>query len=287
MKNFALGRYIPYKGLAHRIDPRAKIFITLLVMVAIFMPYPSWEMTALMQGICLITCTLIAIISHVSPAKMLSGMKTLWFMILIVALLYILVPYRNPRLPLAFNMFGWRDVYWDSFAESGRIFLRLFMMLELSLALTTSTSPLNLTYGIEWYMYPLKFIGFPSHIVAMTISLALRFIPTILDDVERIIKAQASRGVDFKGGLGRKFRAIVSLIIPLFVSSFTRSAELADAMEVRGYDPKGKRTRYEKLTFKWYDILLVIFFMAFLAAFITLTAMKFDIFVEWFGLGVH
>ena len=118
---------------------------------------------------------------------------------------------------------------------------------------------MDLTYAFEWYMTPLKVIRFPVHEIAMTLSIALRFIPTLLDETDRIMKAQASRGVDFNHGrLGKWFKAIISLIIPLFVSAIQRSEELSDAMEARGYDPRAKRTRFRKLTFSWRDIIAFI-----------------------------
>ena len=111
-----------------------------------------------------------------------------------------------------------------------------------------------MTYGLEWYMSPLKIIHFPAHEIAMTISIALRFIPTILEETERIIKAQKSRGVDLEEGkLKEKIGAIISLLIPLLISSFQRSEELSDAMEARGYNPSAKRTRYRVLKFKLSD----------------------------------
>ena len=288
MNSFALGRYVPYDGLLHRMDPRAKVFIMIALMVAIFMPYSSWEMTALMQGICLIICTGIAIGAHLHPGRFFASLKSMWFMVLFILAIYIIAPYSTPSLPEAFPLWGNRIVYWDSFAEAGRVILRLLMMLELALSLSATTSPLDLTYALEWYLYPLKLIGFPSHIVAMTIALALRFIPTILEDAQRILKAQASRGVDFSSArIGRKFKALVSLIIPMFVSSFSRSEELADAMEVRGYDPKGKRTRYKKLKFTFIDIFFAVLVALFLAGTIVLAITKFDFFVGLFGMGVH
>ena len=119
---------------------------------------------------------------------------------------------------------------------------------------------MDLTYAFEWYMTPLKLIRFPVHEVAMTLSIALRFIPTLLDETDRIMKAQASRGVDFNhGGLFKRFKAVMSLIIPLFVSAIQRSEELSDAMEARGYNPRDKRTKYRKLMFGWRDIIAFLF----------------------------
>ena len=147
-------------------------------------------------------------------------------------------------------------MYWLSIYDSAYIILRLVIMMSLMMILTSTTKPMDLTYALEWYMTPLKLIKFPVHEIAMTLSIALRFIPTLLDETDRIMKAQSSRGVDFNhGGILKKFKAGVSLILPLFISAIERSEELANAMEVRGYDPSAKRTRYRKLTFSWRDII--------------------------------
>jgi energy-coupling factor transport system permease protein len=132
-------------------------------------------------------------------------------------------------------------------------------MISLTTILTTTTKPLDLTYGLESLMSPLKRVKFPAHEIAMTISIALRFIPTLLEEADKIIKAQASRGVDLaEGKLKDKITALISLIIPLFISSFQRSEELANAMEARGYDPAGVRTRYRILALKRRDVIALI-----------------------------
>lgn len=121
-------------------------------------------------------------------------------------------------------------------------------MIMVTTILTASTKPLDLTLAIEDLLSPLKRFGFPAHEIAMMISIALRFIPTLIDETNRIMKAQASRGVDLKeGSFKEKIVAILSLIVPLFVSSFQRAEELADAMEARGYVPSATRTRYKQL----------------------------------------
>jgi energy-coupling factor transport system permease protein len=141
-------------------------------------------------------------------------------------------------------------------------------MIALTLIITASTRPLDLTYAIEWYLTPWKIIRFPSHEVAMTMSIALRFIPTLLEETYRIMKAQASRGVDFvHGKLKEKLRAIVSLIVPLFISAFQRSEELANAMEARGYDPSATRTRYRELTWHRRDFVALVMMLVYLGGF--------------------
>jgi energy-coupling factor transport system permease protein len=147
-------------------------------------------------------------------------------------------------------------------------------MIALTMVLTSTTKPMDMTYAFEWYLSPLKLIKplkFLAHEIAMTLSIALRFIPTLLDETERIMKAQASRGVDFNhGGLFKRFGAVIALIIPLFVSALERSEELANAMIVRGYDPRAKRTRYRLLRFSWRDIIAFLFIGALFAGIIVL-----------------
>ena len=128
---------------------------------------------------------------------------------------------------------------------------RIFIMIISTTLLTSTTKPMSLAKGIEDLLLPLKLIKVPVHIIAMIISIALRFIPTLLEETQRIMKAQSSRGVDFKNGsIKSKVKALITLIIPLFVSSFTKAEELGNAMETRGYDPYAKRTRYRVLKIK-------------------------------------
>jgi energy-coupling factor transport system permease protein len=287
MSSFTMGRYIPYNTFLHRMDPRAKIFALIVMMVAVFMPFVSWEMVAVMSGIALVIINALLLCSRMSLHQLFASLKSLWIMVIFLLIIYIVTPRNNTSLGVAFSIYNY-PIYWDSFAEAGRILMRLMLMIELSLILTATTKPLDLTYALEWYMIPLKWIGFPSHVVAMTITLALRFIPTILEDVNRIMKAQASRGVDFEHGkLGAKFRAIISLIVPLFVSSFIRSDDLANAMECRGYDPQLKRTRYRKLHFSWMDLFLVLLAAGFATLFIYVSVTHFDGFLTWFNIGTH
>ena len=180
-------------------------------------------------------------------------------LVIFLMIIYIFVPTNNPKLPVAFTI-GSLEVHWDAFCQAGYIVMRLILMISLTMILTSTTKPMDMTYAFEWYMTPLKPIRFPVHEIAMTLSIALRFIPTLLDETERIMKAQASRGVDFNhGGIFKRFGAIIALIIPLFVSALERSEELANAMIVRGYDPRAKRTRYRLLRFSWRDIIAFLF----------------------------
>ena len=267
MNNLTFGRYSPYNTFIHKLDPRNKILLLILLVVAIFLRFSVYSTTLIVSGLLLIFLVTLMLISRVSVASLLKGLIGMWFLILFLLLIYILIP--TTKNHEAFRLWNY-PIYWDSFYMCGYIVLRLLLMLGLTMVLTSTTKPMDLTYGLEWYMSPLKIIKFPAHIIAMIISIALRFIPTLLDETNRIMKAQASRGVDFShGGPHKRFKAVISLIIPLLVSAFQRSDELADAMEIRGYDPNAKRSRYHKLSFSWRDIIAFIIGAGIFAAILT------------------
>ena len=276
--SFAIGRYVPYNSFLHRMDPRAKIMATIFLMVAVFMNYPNWSMRLLMGCIIFLFLCVLLYVSRMSLRSILSSLRPLWFTLVFLLLIYIAVPQQNNTLGIAWDLNGW-VVYWDSFAEAFRIIMRFVMTIMLTMILTATTKPLDLTYAVEWYLSPLKVFNFPAAEIAMMLSIALRFIPTLLEDSDRIMKAQASRGVDFKHGrIMARITGITSLIIPLFVSSFMRSEDLAEAMECRGYDPRAKRSRYRKLSFSWGSLAGLMLCAAIMAGFITISAMRIDFF---------
>ena len=253
MDSLSFGRYVPYNTFVHRLDPRSKIMFLILLMVAIFMPFSVWTTSVIFSFIHLILVLVLMAISKVSFIKLFKSLKAMWVMVLFLLLIYVFIPNSSYTLP-AFKI-GDYQIYYDGFMQCFYIVMRLILILCITMILTSTSKPLDLTFAFEWYMTPLKIIKFPVHIIAMMLSIALRFIPTILDEANRIMKAQESRGVDFShGGLFKRFKALISLFIPLIVSAFDRSEQLADAMESRGYDPKGKRTRYKVLSFKLRDL---------------------------------
>ena len=262
MNNITFGRYSPYNTFTHRLDPRNKLFIVVLLMVTIFFQFHVWSTTLLLSGAYLIIFVTIMLISRVSFIDLFKSLKSMWFLIIFLLAVYIFIP--NSTYTMEWYRFNDSyAIYWDSLYQCGYIILRIILMITLTMVLTSTTKPMDLTYAFEWYMTPLKLIKFPVHEIAMTLSIALRFIPTLLDETNRIMKAQASRGVDFnRGGLFKRFKAVISLIIPLFVSAIQRSEELSDAMEARGYDPRAKRTRYRRLMFGWRDIIALLLGLA-------------------------
>lgn len=246
MKNITLGRYLPYDTWIHRLDPRFKIIAMIALLVCVFQPLP-W----IVNGFLALVILVLLLMSRVKISSIFKSLKAMWFMILVILIFNVILIRTGEVL---FTIFDY-PIYTKALLQTATIAVRLTLMISITTILTATTRPLDLTYGLEFFMTPLKVIKFPAHEIAMTISIALRFIPTLLEETEKIMKAQASRGVDLKGGtFKQKINGIIALIIPLFVSSFQRSEELANAMEARGYKPSGKRTRYRTLKFHAGDL---------------------------------
>lgn len=277
MTNFTLGKYVPYNSIIHRLDARVKILSMIIFMVMIFFKFASIPMNFIMYGIMFIFMYIIMRIAHIRLSSLFNQMKPLWIMMLFLFIINILMPQSKDGS--YFELWKGFKIYYISIINTLYIVFRLIIMLSLTLVLTSSTKPLELTGALEWYMTPLKVIHFPVHEIAMTISLALRFIPTLLEETDRIMKAQSSRGVDFEHGkFKEKINAVVSLIVPLFISAFQRSDELANAMEARGYDPSAKRTRYRISKWKVKDTITLLVTFIFLAGTICLKAYNIDLF---------
>ena len=282
MDSIVFGRYCPHNTPIHKLDPRLKIFVLVLLTVGIFFQYQDKITSLMMSLIYLGFLIILMIIARVNFFDLFKSLSVMWFLAIFLVIVYMITPVSNPQLPLAFTV-GSLNVYWDVFANIGYILLRLIILLSLAMILTSSTRPMDMTYAFEWYMHPLKKIHFPVHEVAMTLSIALRFIPTLLDETNRIIKAQESRGADFKhGSIIKRFAAIISLVIPLFVSAIERSEELANSMEARGYDPRAKRTRYKVLKFSWRDLIALLLALSFFGGIIFLIVYDRNIGVIYF-----
>ena len=249
MGNITLGRYIPLDSPIHRLDPRAKIGAMLITLIAIFFP-AGW----LGYGIIFLAVSFVIILSKLSPVFIWKSMKPMLFMMAFLLVINILVIHTGD----IWLQTGPVTIYSDAILQTLYIVVRLLLMIMITTSLTATTKPLDMTLGIEDLLKPFKKIGVPSHEIAMLISIALRFIPDLIDETNRIIKAQESRGVDLKEGkFSERIMAILSLIVPLFVSAFQRADDLANAMEARGYQPGEPRTRYKVLKMHWPDWLLL------------------------------
>ena len=249
MGNVTLGRYIPLDSPIHKMDPRAKIGAMLLMLVAIFFP-AGWIGYVVLFA----ACTVLILSAKLSFRYVWKSLKPMMVMMCFLLIINILVVKTGTVL---FSI-GSFVVYSDAVLQTAYIVVRLLLMIMVTTTLTATTKPLDMTLGIEDLLQPFGKIGVPYHEIAMLISIALRFIPDLIDETNRILKAQESRGVDMQEGkLKEKIMAILSLIVPLFVSAFQRAEDLANAMEARGYAPGEPRTRYKVLKMRGTDWLLL------------------------------
>ncbi|MBR5754951.1 MAG: energy-coupling factor transporter transmembrane protein EcfT [Erysipelotrichaceae bacterium] len=257
MNSLVFGKYIPIDSAVHRLDPRAKLIGLFLMIAAVFVPKSWWAF--LVIGI-FVFITLLS--AKIGIRMIVQSFKPMIMMMIFLLVINSLTVKTGDVL---FNV-GSVQVYSDAVFNTLFVIVRLLLMISLTTILTATTKPLDLTLGIEWLLKPLELVKFPSHEVALMVSIALRFIPTIIEETIRIMNAQKSRGVDFdNGSISSKISAILSLIVPLFSVSFERAYELADAMEARGYVPGAERTRYHVLKFRFTDYLFVLICMALLA----------------------
>ncbi len=257
MNNMVFGKYIPIDSFMHRLDPRAKLIGLFLMIAAVFIPKSWWAFLA------------IAVIEAIALLLAKIGIKMIAqsFKPMIMMMIFLLViNVLTLRTGDVLFMIGSIPVHHDAVFNTLFVVARLLLMISITTLLTATTKPLDLTLGIEWILKPLEAFRFPTHEIAMMVSIALRFIPTIIEETIRIMNAQKSRGVDFENGsLAQKVTSILSLIVPLFSVAFERAYELADAMEARGYVPGAERTRYHILKFRLTDYLFILICAAVLA----------------------
>lgn len=250
MNNLVFGKYIPIKSPIHDLDPRAKIAALFVMIASVFIPNSWW--CYLFLAVVILS---IVLMSHIKIRMILKALKPTVFMLTFLLIINCLTVKTGDVFFYIFNY----PIYKAAIFNTLFIVVRLLLMIMLTTILTATTKPLDLTLGIESLLSPLKVIHFPYHEIAMMISIALRFIPTIIEETMRIMNSQKSRGVDFEEGkLKEKITAILSLIIPLFTVAFQRAFELADAMEARGYVPDQERTKYRILHFGFKDALFLI-----------------------------
>ncbi|MDY5970399.1 MAG: energy-coupling factor transporter transmembrane component T [Candidatus Enterosoma sp.] len=280
----SFGRYSSYHTVIHRIDCRVKLMAMILFLVSVFLNYGTPWMNLVIYGGIFIVLLSISLVAKASFLSLFRSLKALWFMIFLLLLINVLFNGNDNSMILFTIPFNAEEgtgvaIRLGAIINVVYIFVRLVLVLMVTNILTQTTKPMELTASLEWLFYPLKLIHIPVHKFAMALSLALRFVPTLQEQTSRIMKAQASRGVDYKQGkFKEKIKALVSLIIPLFMSAFLTSGELADAMEARGYDPDGKRTKFKTDTWGMRDAISVIFLCLFTAGFITLAVLKPDLF---------
>ncbi len=249
MKDFSFGQYYPATSFVHKMDARAKILISIAYIVAVFLVKQFQFMGFLA---CLIFVLIATIFSKVPFLKVLKSIKGILFLIIISAILQIFFR-TDGKVVLEWAFIRITDM---GLVNAGFIIARITLVVLGASLLTYTTTPVELADGIESLLYPLKFIKFPVHEFALIMSIALRFIPTLLEETDRIMKAQKARGANFESGnFFKKIKALIPILIPLLISSFRRADELADAMDARCYSGSKNRTRFKKLKFTYRDLL--------------------------------
>lgn len=264
ISDITLGQFFPGYSPLHRLDPRSKIIAAVLLIIAIFMANNP------VAFLFLISFTLLLIaISRISFGVIIKGIKPVLVILLVTSLINLFLTTGSGEPLLEFYFI---KIYTEGIARAIFMSLRVIILIVgTSLLLTYTTSPIALTDALESLLSPLKKIGVPVHSFAMMMSIALRFIPTLIEETEKIMNAQKSRGADFSsGGLVKRARALIPLLVPLFVSSFKRADELAVAMECRCYRGDKNRTKLVKLTYRLIDLGYLLLFAFALACVITL-----------------
>ena len=261
LKDITLGQYFPGNSLLYRFDPRSKILFTVLFIAAIFLCKGLVS-----YGITLLILLMMIGISKVQPRVFLKGMKPVVFIVVCTAILNLFYTSGTVLWSL-----GILKITEEGIWKAGFMVLRILMLIACPLLLTYTTSPILLTDGLEKLLRPLKKLNFPVHELSMMMSIALRFIPTLIQETDKIISAQKARGADFdSGNLIQKAKALIPILIPLFISSFRRAEELAIAMECRCYHGDEGRTSLRQLRYAGRDYGLIVFSIALCAGIVVL-----------------
>lgn len=260
MNNVSVGQYYPASSFVHKCDPRQKILFLIVFIVAV-----SLSTTFYALGTCALVLTLAILFARVPIKSLLKSVKAILFLLLFTAVLNLF--FHKGETPLWEGGFIYKEsVYFTLFLA-----LRLVLLVLSSSLLTLTTTPVSLTDGVESLLSPLKWLRFPVHEMALIMSLALRFIPTLAEQTSRIMNAQKARGANFEtGGLIKRVKAVVPILIPLLIGAFRSSEELGDAMNARCYSGSKKRTKYKKLTLSWRDILAFVLGVALLVGVIVM-----------------
>lgn len=255
IKDITIGQYIPGDSALHKADPRVKIVLTMIFMIVIFFIMSFWGFAAMTFF------TLLAIVVSGVPVKYtLKGLKPLLIIIIFTGVVNIFSTGGKPVSDYGLLRF----ITWDGIIMAAKLALRLALIVVGSSLLTFTTTPILLTDGIEKLLQPFKKIGLPAHELAMMMTIALRFIPTLLEETDKIMKAQAARGADFDtGNLIQRAKSFIPVLVPLFVSAFRRADELATAMEARCYRGSEGRTRMRQLKLGRVDLTICGFTLIF------------------------
>ncbi|SMB83634.1 energy-coupling factor transport system permease protein [Desulfonispora thiosulfatigenes DSM 11270] len=264
LKNITIGQYFPGNSPIHKLDPRTKILSIVFYMISLFIinNFTGYLYTVVFSII-------IILLSQIPVKLYIKGLKPL---ILIIILAVSLNIFMTPGTVI--YKYGFLKVTEEGLRQGIFMGTRLILLVTVTSVLTLTTTPISLTDGIESILKPFKKFGVPAHELAMMMSIALRFIPTLIEETEKIMKAQMARGADFESGnLIRRAKALVPLLVPLFLGAFRRADDLAMAMEARCYRGGDNRTRMKQLNYSNLD---------FITFFIILFFFVFSIYTRWF-----
>ncbi len=256
------GQYIPDTTFIHKLDPRTKVISLIFLMAGLFIK-------ATLTSFALMTLILFVaiILGNVKLKRVAKSIKPLTFMFLFLLVLNIFIIKEGPVMFVVPKINT--KIHTKAITQTVFIFWRVVLIVTMSIILTSTTNPLSLTLGLEKLNKPLKKFGVPVEVFAMMTSIALRFIPTIFEEIQKISNAQASRGLDFtNGGIKTKIKALIALVIPLFVSSFNKADELALSMESKNYNPEVSRPRYRTLNLEKRDFAILILMTIYLLSMI-------------------
>ncbi len=262
MRDVSFGQYYPAESFVHKCDPRTKILILIAYIVAIFSAKNFWGL-----GVCALAFLTVVFASRIPLGKILKSIRGVAFLLIFTALLNLFFYSKGEVL------FKWKFIKITEGGVYFTVFLaaRLILLVAGSSLLTLTTTPVSLTDGLESLLSPLKWIRFPVHELALIMSIALRFIPILSDETGRIMNAQKARGADFEtGGLIKRVKAVIPILVPLLISSVRRADELGEAMDARCYAGSKTRTKYKKLKFGIRDFVAFLFAAAVLTGVILL-----------------
>lgn len=250
LDNLSFGQYIPAQSIIHRLDPRAKILAIVLLISGIFMADKALDW-ALWCSVFVI----LAFFSEIQFSFLLRSVKAVVFLIVFTAVMNLLL--MPGKIIWEWGIFS---ISSEGVEMAWTMSLRLILLIMFANLLTLTTSPMQLADGLESLLSPLKHLGFPAHELAMMMTIALRFIPTLLAEADRILKAQIARGADLdQGSIMKRLKAFLPVLIPLFVIVFQRAEELATAMEARCYRGGEGRTRMKPFRWKTADTMTLVF----------------------------
>ncbi|MBQ0137886.1 MAG: energy-coupling factor transporter transmembrane protein EcfT [Kurthia sp.] len=262
MEKMIFGRFIPGDSFVHKMDPRAKLLFVFAFIVIVFLA------NNIAGYILLVAFTLVVILlSRIKLYFLINGLKPVLILMIFTLCLHVFFTKGGDELV----NWGIIHIYEEGLKQGIFISIRFLVLVFMTSILTLTTSPISITDGLETLLNPLKKIKLPVHELALMMSIALRFIPTLMDETDKIMKAQMARGSDVTSGpIKERVKAVVPLLIPLFISAFKRAEDLATAMEVRGYRGGEGRTRYRQLTWGFRDTMALLLVVILAAALIYL-----------------